>query len=248
MQLSDRCGTKTRARKLYKLNRQQQDLSRICHLIILKPTLNKMNKSVHRIRLHLQPPYATNQAAAASANASQPIPAPRRDTPFQRQMEQAERDIHDLINTLDFLKRELGEILHASLEIMKLVSNSNDYDVKKLLEVFPTGNRNKRRILPKPLSTRQIQKFQIFRNNIDLNNWADVQRHYQSNLYSMTALATSLVNPRVAGQIATAQNRIVVHKDFTGGVTFNLSRSPQTEHLTWTLVSDLRLPNLRILE
>jgi hypothetical protein len=129
-----------------------------------------MNKSVHRIRLHLQPHYATNQAGAASANASQPVPAPRRDPPFQRQTEQAERDIHDLINTLDFLKSELGEILHASLVIMKLVSNSNDYDVKKLLEVFPTGNRNKRRILPKPLSTRQIQKLQIFRNNIDLNN------------------------------------------------------------------------------
>ena len=145
----------------------------------------------------------------------------------------------------------MGEILHASLVIMlviKLVSNSNYYDVKKLLEVFPTGNRNKRRILPKPLSTRQIQKLQIFRNNIDLNYWADVQRHYQSNLYSMTALATSLVNSRVAGQIATAQNRIVEHKDFTGGVTFNLYRSPQTEHLTWTLVSDLRLPNLRILK
>ena len=58
-----------------------------------------MNKSVHRIRLHLQPPYATNQAAAAYANASQPVPAPQRDPPFQRQTEQAERDIHHLINT-----------------------------------------------------------------------------------------------------------------------------------------------------
>ena len=130
-----------------------------------------MNKSAHRVRPHRQPPYATNQAATASGNPSLSVTAPREDPPFQRQSEAAERDIQDLINSLDFLKRELGEILKARLVTMNLMPNTNDYDFKKLLAILLRGNINKRRILPQPLSSNQIKKLQLFRNNVDHNNW-----------------------------------------------------------------------------
>ena len=100
-----------------------------------------MNRSFHRVRPHLQPSYATNQAATVSVNPSPPAAPPtREDPPFQRQSEAAEKDIQDLINSLDFLKRELGEILKARLVTMNLMPNTNDYDFKKI-----TGNSPERK-------------------------------------------------------------------------------------------------------
>jgi hypothetical protein len=187
-----------------------------------------MNKSAHRVRPHLLPQYTSTQAATASGNPSPPAAPPtREDPPFQRQSEAAEKDIQDLINSLDFLKRELGEILKARLVTMKLMPNTNDYDFKKLLAILLRGNKGKRQILPQPLSPNQIKKLQLFRNNVDHNNWYAVQTKFKSYLNSMTALTTSLVNPQLAGQIAAAENRIVVHKDFTGGLTFKPFTFPQ---------------------
>ena len=179
-----------------------------------------MNRSFHRVRPHLQPPYATNQAATVSVNPSPPAAPPtREDPPFQRQSEQAEREIQDLMNALEYLKRELGEILLAHMVTMNLVSNTNNYDLKKLLNVLLRDKR-KNGARSTPLSRKQIEKLQKVRNNIDHHNWGAVQRQYQSQLNTMMALATSLNNTHFAGQIVAVENRVVVHKDFTGGVTF----------------------------
>ena len=188
-----------------------------------------MNKSVRRNRPHLQPPYATNQAATASGNPSHSVPAPREDPPFVRQSEQEENDIKDLINAEDYYKRyELGPILHARLVAMRLIPNSNDYDMKKLLGILIREIKRKNMaILPKPLSSSQIRKLQKVRNEIDHNNWFAIQKKHPSHFNSMITLATSLANVHVAGQITAGQNRIVVHKDFTGGVTFRPFTFPQ---------------------
>ena len=188
-----------------------------------------MNKSVRRNRPHLQPPYATNQAATASGNPSHSVPAPREDPPFVRQSEQEENDIKDLINAEDYYKRyELGPILHARLVAMRLTPNSNDYDMKKLLGILIREIKRKNMaILPKPLSSNQIRRLQIVRNQIDHNNWFAIQKKHPSHFNSMITLATSLANVHVAGQITAGQNRIVVHKDFTAGVTFRPFTFPQ---------------------
>ena len=188
-----------------------------------------MNKSVRRNRPHLLPQFTSTQAATASGNPSNAVPAPREDPPFVRQSEKEENDIKDLINAEDYYKRyELGPILHARLVAMRLTPNSNDYDMKKLLGILIREIKRKNMaILPKPLSSNQIRRLQIVRNQIDLNNRFAIQKKHPSHLNSMITLATSLANVHVAGQITAGQNRIVVHKDFTAGVTFRPFTFPQ---------------------